>query len=58
MTVKGKWDCFILVWSFFALVNFFCGVSGDIITRLTGGVCLVGIIIGLFGRWGLFGGRE
>lgn len=56
MSVKAKWDCFTLVWSFIGFVNFFCGVPGDIVTRFTGAVCLIGIVVvGLFGRWGLFG---
>lgn len=57
MTRRDKWDCFIMVWSVFAVANYLFGISGDVVTRFVGAVCLFGIIVGLFGRSGLFGRR-
>lgn len=60
MTHKAKWDCLVLICSIIGIVNFMAGGgSGLWSERIIGGICLVGIIIGVCKRyglsWGVFG---
>lgn len=59
MTNKDKWDCLVFVCSIIGIANFLAGGgSGLLSERIIGGICLVGIIVGVCKRnglsWGIF----